>query len=163
MAGLVITFLTILSMPIFSVSVLPIMHSPSGLDLDSFSSSLALASTETATEADLSSTVYSPETVGHEFLLTSNSQLDSVEEARDGNFEVSLVIASAGMQYLHPKQGYSRGSSFAWHSFTPLNKSLASLILIDGSDAFRFSSVPLMQPHFLHLESLMPFSSSEET
>jgi hypothetical protein len=98
-------------MPIFSVSVLPTIHRPAGLNLANLSSSLVLARMETATGADLSSTVYSPSTGGQELSLILISQLDSVDEARDGYFAVSMVIASGGMQYLHPKHGYACGSS----------------------------------------------------
>jgi hypothetical protein len=43
MEGLETVFFTILSMPMFSVSVFATMHKPSGLSLASFSSSLIAA------------------------------------------------------------------------------------------------------------------------
>ncbi|GBE41016.1 hypothetical protein BMS3Bbin09_00904 [bacterium BMS3Bbin09] len=156
MAGLETMFFTILSIPIFSVSVLPTMQSPSGFSFTSFSSSFTLARVETPTGAELFTTVYSPSTGGHESLFTVISHVERVAEVRTGYLAVSHVIASGGMQYLHPRHGYSSGVNCPYHSLTLSSSSFASLIFNNGSEALRFSSVPFMQPHFLHLVRFMP-------
>ncbi len=162
-AGLLITFFMILSIPIFSVSVFPIMQRPSGFSFATLSSSLVLERVETATGAELFNMVYSPSTGGHKLVSILISQLESVAEAKTGYLRVSRVIASGGIQYLHPKQGYSCGSSCPDHSFTFSSRFFASESFSSGNDAFRFSRVPLIHPHFLHRDSFIPRRISEWT
>ena len=74
--GFVIVFLITLSIPIFSVSVLPTMQSPAGLIFARVSASSILARVDTATrQEDFSQNAkYSPGTAGHVCSFTSKLQ-----------------------------------------------------------------------------------------